>query len=677
MSAQARLLFSKRVPRVNFYHLRRPRIQNRRFCEPNPSTQTTPPNAEAAVGRAGLNKASFVFRRLLKFACFVGVTGTGVYLLHEKEIMYKFVLKRLLSYKGKTGKDDEKPFWGYNMLMMLWGWSRSWQPYRFYNHLGSLIELLGPDYPDICRQASLMVLMQIMSFDPSMPPPVQYDKCFFKQKLLQGSQGEAFMQAIYNLCTAVETPEVMMMGFDLLTKFPLVPPAPSEELVQRLMKEEDASREIVFAALQRTQDPLYARGSIRNLKGMEYNRLVLPNFPEIKRLMLKHRALEFALNLWNSDNNMFKQCGYQMIPVLISDYPDEDELMSYLGETSQERSMNCRVIEEVLLNMGQNHYMRKESVEALKAFEEAEKFSGGKSAPLAYLSGLAHKELGNLVEAEENFGIALGLSRGKFSEARLELSNILLKGGEEDIEKAVQHLTILSQDRNNPKLEEIYFRLLFGLEKLKEYDTAFEHMTNLTRLKPNNQPAKYEAGRMGNLCQEYDLAEPFLRQSLKLSPASIDTKYQLALSLFQQGFIEEETSALLQSVLKSRPDHVKSLQLLSRIAFEQRNYEESLSHIEKILVQKPNLLSLNMQKAEILERLYRKDEQYGTYRYVLRQWQYRLSKDSEYFQKRPKEQAHFKKMQLQAKRKHISQSYQDFRSEFKEFLELNTSALCL
>jgi len=349
--------------------------------------------------------------------------------------------------------------------------------------------------------------------------------------------------------------------------------------------------------------------------------------------------------------------------------------MDYLGDTDSERNINRRVIEEVLLNLGQNHYMRKESIEALKVFQEAEKFGGGKNAPLAYLSGLAYKELGNLEEAEINFGIALALSRGKFTEARLELSNILLKGDDGQVEKAVQHLQILCQDRNNPKLEEVYFRLLFGLDKLKEYDVAFEHMTNLTRLKPNSQQAKYEAGRMGNLCQEYESSEQFLRQALKLAPASTDTKYQLALALFQQGVIDNETTDLLGSVLKARPDHVKSLQLLSRISFEQRNFEESLGHLEKILMQKPTLLSLNMQKADILEKLFRSDEQYGTYRFVLSQWQYRLSKDPTYFKARPKERAQFEKMQIRAKRRHISTAYEQFRKEFNEFKTQNSEAL--
>jgi len=675
MSAQ--LYFRRAHPRLSPL-LRRPRgTEFKRFCEANPSPNSAPSNAapSAAVGRAGLHKFSFVFRRLLKFGCFVGVIGGSVYLLHEKEILYKYALTQLKSYKGKTGEDDEKPWFMWNMVMMGWGWSRSWQPYRFYNHLDDLIELLGSDYPDICRQASLMVLMQTMSFDPSMPPPVQYDKCFFKQKLIQSHRGETFMQAVYNLCTCVKSPEIMMMGFDLLMKFPLVPPTPSEEMVEQLMQSEDATREVVFAALQRTQDPLFARSSIRNLKSVR-SKLVLPDFADIQRLMLKNRALEFALNLWNSDNNMFKQCGYQMIPSLICGYPDQDELMGYLGDTEVERKINCRIIEEVLMNMGQNHYMRKESEEALKAFEEAEKFGGGKNAPLAFLSGLAYKELGNLEDAETNFAIALALSRGKFTEARLEISNILLKGKDSnDIEKAVQHLQILCQDRNNPKLEEVYFRLLFGLDELKEYELAFEHMSNLARLKPNSQQAKYEAGRMGNMCQEYELAEQFLRQALQLTPASTDTKYQLALALFQQGVIEQETQDLLTSVLKNRPDHVKCLQLQSRIAFERRDFEGSLDKIEKILFQKPNLLSLSVQKAEILEMLFRTEEQYGTYRFLLGQWGYRLSKDPNYFINRPKEQANFAKVALRAKRRHISEAYKQFRLEFTEFKKLHGDAL--
>merc|ERR1712048_1213025 len=101
------------------------------------------------------------------------------------------------------------------------------------------------------------------------------------------------------------------------------------------------------------------------------------------------------------------------------------------------------------------------------------------------------------------------------------------------------HLQILVADRNNPKVQEIYFRLLFGLEKLKEYDVALEYMAELARLKPNSMQAKYEAGRMGNAAGEYEQAEDHLRGALALEPMGAEIKYQLALSLFNQGIIDE------------------------------------------------------------------------------------------------------------------------------------------
>merc|ERR1719273_984886 len=86
-----------------------------------------------------------------------------------------------------------------------------------------------------------------------------------------------------------------------------------------------------------------------------------------------------------------------------------------------------------------------------------------------------------------------------------------------------------------------------------------------------------------------------------------DIKYQLALSLFGQGVISDETNNLLGDVLTSRPDNLKALQLASRIAIERRDFLGALVHVDKILKQKPTLISFHIQKAEMSERMFEMD----------------------------------------------------------------------
>merc|ERR1719330_641531 len=197
----------------------------------------------------------------------------------------------------------------------------------------------------------------------------------------------------------------------------------------------------------------------------------------------------------------------------------------------------------------------------------------------------------------------------------------------------------------------------------------------LCKLKPKSMQARYEAGRMGNACQEYEDAEDYLREALRLEPASTDTKYQLALSLYNQGVNRSESEELLNSVLENRPDHVKGLQLLSQLSLARKDYKKGLDCIDKILLQKPNLLSFCVQKAEILERLFQVEEQCRTFEFVLSQWQYRLTKDPSYFKKRPKEAANLEKIQQRVKRKHISEAYNSLKEKYTEFMQVNADLL--
>merc|ERR1740124_1121032 len=356
-----------------------------------------------------------------------------------------------------------------------------------------------------------------------------------------------------------------MMSIDMLTRYPIIPAEPDEERVQRLMKRCDAPHDLVFLTLVRLQNEEVAMGTINYLKEKQYQKWYKPNLGIIKQLLVKKRYLEFCLQLWKGNNQMLKQVAFQMLPLLISHYPDHDELIDMLGETEFERMENRHAISEVLNHMAQTHLMRNENELCIACIDEAEKFM--KQGPtMGYIKGLAYKDMGDLDNAEIYFREALDASQGRFTEPRSELGDLLLKrGGEDNIEEAISHLSLLTDDRENPKLEAIFFQLLFGLEKLKMYEEGLKYMTLLMKYKPNNTQAILETSRMANLCGEYSMAEVYSRELLRMDPASKDGNYQLALSLFHQGVYGKETQALLNTILENSAGHVKALQLKSRL----------------------------------------------------------------------------------------------------------------
>merc|ERR1712224_520513 len=97
----------------------------------------------------------------------------------------------------------------------------------------------------------------------------------------------------------------------------MVPPEPPEEALQNLMKQYDIPRQIAYVALMRAHTPEGVANCVNFLKSRNYKSFYDPKFHEIKILLVKHRALEFALNMWNHDNPMLKNFGFAMIPLLV------------------------------------------------------------------------------------------------------------------------------------------------------------------------------------------------------------------------------------------------------------------------------------------------------------------------------------------------------------------------
>lgn len=370
---------------------------------------------------------------------------------------------------------------------------------------------------------------------------------------------------------------------------------------------------------------------------------------------------------------MYKQTAFQMVPMLINEYPDLNELIKSLGDTEQEKMLHKRAIEEILINMGQTHYMHKENEAALKCFEECLKFVAP-SILVLYFLGLVNQELGNIDIAENNFGLALDLSQGQFSDARLELSNLLLKHrGINGCEEAIQHLCFLTNEKQHPKIDEVYFRLLFALEQTNQYNLALKYMKKFTEMKPNNIQGLFEVGRIANFVGEHEMAENSLRNVLVCEPRNYEAKYQLALSLYNLNASKDEVKKLLNQVLLHKVNHIKALQLKSKILINEKNLEDALNIINKILEYNPNLIGFYQQKAIILEKFNDNKEIFIIYRQIILMWKNRMMENPDYFIKFPREYEMYKKICSKSKKYKNNDQFRKFKESLtsfqKEFLK--------
>jgi len=260
----------------------------------------------------------------------------------------------------------------------------------------------------------------------------------------------------------------------------------------------------------------------------------------------------------------------------------------------------------------------------------------------------------------------LDLSNGQFSDARLELSNLLLRHKKlDDYEEAIQHLIFLTNEKQHPKINEIYFRLLFALEEMKQYELALKYMKKFTKMKPNNIQGLFEVGRIANLVGEFKLSNKYLKKVLAREPMNTSAKYQLALSCYGLNDSTKEINKLLNEILKQKDD-VKALQLKYKIAFNEEDYKEALKIVNIILLQKRSSVLFYNQKAKVLE-LTNDENIFRIYRKIISIWESRMTRQDNYFSKFPNEYQIYKKLSTKSKEKKSSIEFEKFKVCFLNF----------
>merc|ERR1712070_700703 len=154
-------------------------------------------------------------------------------------------------------------------------------------------------------------------------------------------------------------------------------------------------------------------------------------------------------------------------------------------------------------------------------------------------------------------------------------------------EEAIQHLIFLTNEKQHPKINEIYFRLLFALEGIKEYELALKYMKKFIKMKPHNVQGLFEVGRVANVVGDFKLAKKYLKKVLAHEPMNASAKYQLALSDYYLNDSIKEINKLLNEILTQKDD-VKALQLKYKIALNEEDYKEALMMVNMILIHKRN-----------------------------------------------------------------------------------------
>ena len=102
-------------------------------------------------------------------------------------------------------------------------------------------------------------------------------------------------------------------------------------------------------------------------------------------------------------------------------------------------------------------------------------------------------------------------------------------------------------------------------------------------------------------------AEGRLRESLRLKPDQLASRYYLALVARDQGR-DAEAIAMLQQLLQGHPDHAPSHETLGTLLVTAKRYEEAETSLRTAIRLDPKSARAHYQLGLVLSRLGRKDE---------------------------------------------------------------------
>ena len=97
-------------------------------------------------------------------------------------------------------------------------------------------------------------------------------------------------------------------------------------------------------------------------------------------------------------------------------------------------------------------------------------------------------------------------------------------------------------------LPELYFYVGRAWSKLQEYQQACAAFTEAVRIEPGYAEAQSDLGLMYILLKEYETGDLHLRKAIALSPQDPIVWGRLALSLDEQGRINEAIDAIRQAI---------------------------------------------------------------------------------------------------------------------------------
>ncbi|ETO10783.1 hypothetical protein RFI_26594, partial [Reticulomyxa filosa] len=166
-----------------------------------------------------------------------------------------------------------------------------------------------------------------------------------------------------------------------------VPREPSDADINDVMRrlgwsktsaeEQEQKRMLVKSVMYVYQDKEHTIEYLQNSPVYSSLRPYIPNFSEIKRQMVRLKALDFAFQLSSADSPQMKQVGMMLLLNIVGNYPDFEELLENIGRTPEERMHNQFRIVDSLILIGQEHLMRGQTAASLQAFQEANRFLPG------------------------------------------------------------------------------------------------------------------------------------------------------------------------------------------------------------------------------------------------------------------------------------------------------------
>jgi tetratricopeptide (TPR) repeat protein len=165
----------------------------------------------------------------------------------------------------------------------------------------------------------------------------------------------------------------------------------------------------------------------------------------------------------------------------------------------------------------------------------------------------------------------------------------MLAGLYESSGRNEEALTVYRQAHDNaPDDSELSLALVKRYLKSGKDDEAAEILTGLLEKQPDHVEARLLEAEHLKINKDYDASQQKLDQLLVDVPGSFtDANYQKALTYLAAN---DATSAIdvLTTVIEQRPDHMASMQLLSKIYISQRQYQSSLDLGEQLLSREPD-----------------------------------------------------------------------------------------